>query len=145
MGLDTTPVLDNGTLALLDTGRPGKTLLLRADIDALPVQEDECNLSGKKPLVSGRPGVCHACGHDGHTATLLTVARILCGLKEQLCGKIWFYFEQGEERLMASPVNAKMPQQLGLDAAYAIHYYADMDCGRISIEKGPRMSGGLRV
>lgn len=141
LGLDTTPVLDNGTLALLDTGRPGKTLLLRADIDALPVQEDECNLSGKKPLVSGKPGVCHACGHDGHTATLLTVARILCGLKEQLCGKIWFYFEQGEERLMASPVNAKMPQQLGLDAAYAIHYYADMPCGRISIEKGPRMSG----
>ena len=109
LGLDTTPVLDNGTLALLDTGRPGKTLLLRADIDALPVQEDECNLSGKKPLVSGKPGVCHACGHDGHTATLLTVARILCGLKEQLCGKIWFYFEQGEERLHLLMVDDSIP------------------------------------
>ena len=141
LGLAWEPVLDHGTLALLDTNRPGRTLLLRADIDALPVQEDDCNLTGKKPLLSQRPGVCHACGHDGHTATLLTVARILVALKEQLCGKVYLYFEQGEERLMASAVNAQLPARLALDAAYAIHYYADMPCGRISIEKGPRMSG----
>ena len=143
MGLDTNPVLDNGTLALLDTGRPGKTLLLRADIDALPVQEDECNLSGKKPLVSGRPGVCHACGHDGHTSMLLAAAKALTQHKDQLCGKIMFIFESSEEMIATAsyPAIVEMLKQQKPDVIWGIHLYAMMKTGTVSVQPGPRMSG----
>ena len=85
---------------LLDTGRPGKTLVLRADIDGLPMPEDEENLAGKKVCVSRRAGYCHGCGHDAHTAMLLAAARILTAKKDQLQGKIWFLFESGEESML---------------------------------------------
>ena len=78
---------------VLDTGRPGKTVALRADIDALSMPEDEENLKGKKVCVSKVPGVCHACGHDGHTSMLLAAAKVLKQHKDQLCGKIRFIFE----------------------------------------------------
>ena len=76
-----------------DTGKPGKALAFRADIDALPLQEDEYNLKQKKAAVSKNPGACHACGHDGHTAMLLSVARAIVQCKEDLCGKFIFFFE----------------------------------------------------
>ena len=73
-----------GAVYVLDTGRPGKTLALRADIDALSMPEDENNLVGKKVCVSKISGVCHACGHDGHAAMLLAAFAAVC---EKLLGK----------------------------------------------------------
>ena len=86
-----------GFTALLDTGRPGKTLGIRTDIDALPIHESEYNKKFKKSVVSKNEGVSHACGHDSHMATLLTTAKILIDLKDEIDGKIYFIFEEGEE------------------------------------------------
>ena len=77
MGLSCVRVPRGGILATIDSGKPGYTVLMRADIDALPVQEDTVNLSKPKVAVSKNEGYSHACGHDGHIAMLLTEGKIL--------------------------------------------------------------------
>ena len=126
---------------LLDTGRPGKTLVLRADIDGLPMPEDENNLAGKKVCVSQRPGFCHGCGHDAHAAMLLSAARILAAKKEELRGKIWFLFESGEETCTFYGPVLRTLQTLGADALWGVHVTAFMPTGTVSVQAGPRMSG----
>ncbi|MCG5648259.1 M20/M25/M40 family metallo-hydrolase, partial [Oliverpabstia sp. DFI.9.49] len=73
-------------------GKPGKTVALRADFDALPIQ-DEKTVDYRSTV----PGVMHACGHDGHTATLLAVAEILVRQKEQLAGNVVLIHQHAEE------------------------------------------------
>lgn len=128
-------------LYLLDTGRPGKTLVLRADIDGLPLPEEEENLAGKKVCVSQRPGFCHGCGHDAHTAMLLSAARILCGAKEELQGKIWFLFESGEETFCTGVPTMEELRKIGPDAIWGVHVTAFMPTGTVCVQSGPRMSG----
>ncbi|MFN8632567.1 MAG: amidohydrolase [Chloroflexota bacterium] len=82
-----------GVVGVIRGGSPGKTVMLRADMDALPVQEE-----GDKPYKSTRPGVMHACGHDGHTAILMSVARILAERRESLAGNVVLAFQPAEER-----------------------------------------------
>lgn len=77
--------------------KPGKNRVLRADIDALPLQEDAENLKQKKACVSEIEGVCHACGHDGHMAVLLGTMKVLCKMREELEGTVYCCFEEGEE------------------------------------------------
>lgn len=81
-----------GVTAILDSGKPGKTIMLRADMDALPMPD----LSGL-PYASQYPNVCHACGHDAHTSMLLGAAKLLCRHKEDLVGKVMFLFDPCEE------------------------------------------------
>jgi amidohydrolase len=81
-----------GALAVLETGRPGRTVMLRADIDALPIVEE----SGVA-FASAREGRMHACGHDAHTAILLGAARTLAERVEDLCGSYLFCFQPAEE------------------------------------------------
>jgi amidohydrolase len=83
---------ETGALAVLDTGRPGRTVMLRADIDALPILEE----SGVD-FASNREGRMHACGHDAHTAILLGAARTLAQHAEDLCGSYLFCFQPAEE------------------------------------------------
>lgn len=126
-----------------DTGKPGKTLAFRADLDALPLQEDEYNLKQKKAAVSKNPGACHACGHDGHTAMLLTVARAIVACKEDLCGKFIFFFESGEEQGASRDTSTpfvNILKELRPDAIWGIHLCSFMDCGKISVQAGPRMA-----
>ena len=88
---------ETGLVVTLSGARPGKTLVLRCDLDALPVEEADENLKGPKVCVSQNPGVSHACGHDAHTAMMLGAMRVLSGMRDQLEGTILFAFEQGEE------------------------------------------------
>ena len=68
MGIPWEPVPAHGFLATLDSGRPGPRIGLRADMDALPLPEDECNLAGRRVVISDTPDkTCHACGHDAHS------------------------------------------------------------------------------
>lgn len=97
MGIETVRIAHGGIFCVLDSGKPGWTMLMRADIDALPIDEDSCNLKGKKICVSKNAGVMHACGHDGHMAMLLTEAKILAEHKEEWEGKIILMFEEAEE------------------------------------------------
>lgn len=82
-----------GVVAVLDSGKPGKTVALRADMDALPLQEENHDI----PYQSKNAGIMHACGHDGHTASLLGAAYALKQLTNQFSGKIKFIFQPGEE------------------------------------------------
>ena len=126
---------------LLDTGRPGKTLALRADMDALAMPEEDCNLKGPKAAVSQNEGACHACGHDGHTAMLLSVARALAENKDKLNGRVIFIFESGEEASPSSyPLFVEMLKAEKPDAIWGMHVYAFMDSGTISAQAGPRMA-----
>ena len=84
--------LNTGALALIKGGRPGGLLALREDIDALPIEEKT-----GLPFASQIPGICHACGHDIHTAALLICARILSEMREQLCGGVLLVFQCSEE------------------------------------------------
>ncbi len=131
-----------GVIATVEGALPGKTLLLRADMDALPMQESECNLTGPRTCRSAVDGVMHACGHDGHTAILLVVARLLQQNRQQLKGRYLLVFERGEEEF--DGIEALM-QELDAtehyDGAWALHLMAGLDTGKVSVEAGPRMSG----
>lgn len=77
LGLEVLRVGETNRIAVLETGKPGRTILLRADMDALPVQENPQNLRRERTVVSEHEGVCHACGHDAHTAMLLGAMSML--------------------------------------------------------------------
>ena len=97
MGIDYIEVPDGGIVGQIHGGKPGKTVLMRADMDALPIQENSVNLTCSKLCVSGNAGVSHACGHDAHTAMLLGEARILNTHRDEINGTIVLCFERGEE------------------------------------------------
>src|SRR5258708_458504 len=87
-----TKIAKTGIVATADSGKPGKTVALRADMDALPIQE-----SAEVSYASQKPGVMHACGHDGHVATLLLAAYLLKESQKEFCGKIKLIFQPAEE------------------------------------------------
>lgn len=134
-----------GFTALLDTGRPGKTLGIRTDIDALPVFETPNNISGERKYVSQNPGVMHACGHDGHMAIVLGAMKILLGLKNQLNGKIYFIFEEGEEVWSGIYQMLDHLEDKNIDAIYGTHVTSFMETGKVCVDSGPRMAGAAKV
>lgn len=125
-----------GVAGLLKGKVPGRTLLLRADIDALPVHE-ETGLEFK----SIYPGKMHACGHDGHMAMLLVAAKILSYLKDQISGNIKFVFQPNEEDAGAYlMVWEGVMQNPRVDAAIGMHLWAPLEAGKIDVCAGPVMA-----
>ena len=141
LGLEIKPVAGTGFYAILDTGKPGKTLGLRTDIDALPIHEDKDNLKQNKNIVSKNDGVSHACGHDAHMAILLTSMELLVQYKNELKGKIIFIFEEGEETEGGIGAMVDALKKESVDAIYGNHVIADMDTGVISVDQGPILAG----
>ena len=142
------PVLEGGQtsrIAVLDTGKPGKTVLLRADMDALPVPENPENLKKNRQVLSENPGYSHACGHDAHTAMLLGAMELLCTLREELTGKVLFCFESDEENGTGWPKLMPVLEGLGIDRCFAIHVLSSLETGKFSIQPGGRMSGMVAV
>lgn len=142
------PVLAAGKpnrVAVLDTGNPGRTVLLRADMDALPVPEHPENLRGKRCCVSENPGCSHACGHDAHTAMLLGAMELLAGMRQELTGKILFCFESDEENGSGWPLLLPVLEGFSIDRCFAIHVLSSLESGRVSIQPGGRMSGMVAV
>ena len=146
MGIPWEPVPAYGFLATLDSGRPGPCIGLRADMDALPMPEDECNLSKKRAVMSDTPDrTCHACGHDAHTAMLLGAAKILSSNMDKFDGVIYLAFEDGEENGKGWPGMVEALADKHVDTFWAIHVWSDLDSGKICVQAGPRMAGHLGV
>ncbi len=123
-------------VATIEGKTPGKTILLRADMDALPVQEmNEC------PYKSQVPDVMHACGHDGHVAALLGAAHILCDMRDQLQGTVKLFFESGEEFRGSYFKMEEAGALEGIDHCFGIHIWVDVPVGKVSCDVGPRMAG----
>ena len=142
LGLPYEEVPTNSVIVKLDTGRPGMTVALRADIDALPVKENPDNLAGPRGCRSEHDGYCHACGHDGHTAMLLGAMQVLTRLKDDLCGTVLFCFEEGEEQGTGVEALLEALKKYNVDRCWGIHVYAGLEEGKISVDPGPRMAGG---
>lgn len=145
LGLSYEVAGDTGVFAVLDTGREGPHIALRADIDALPVVENPNNLAGPRVCVSDDPKTCHACGHDAHSAMLLGAMKALAAHKESLKGKIFFCFEEGEENGAGVQAILDLLDQHRIDTVWAIHVYSALESGKISVEAGPRMAGAAKV
>lgn len=125
-----------GVVAVLSGDQAGKTVALRADMDALPIQE-ETGLD----FASEIPGVMHACGHDGHTAMLLQVAKLLSSMKSRLKGRVKFIFQAAEE---LSHGGATLMCQEGavddVDAIFGLHIWPTLETGHIGVLSGPMMA-----
>jgi amidohydrolase len=145
LGLPVTKIPGTGFYVVLDTHRAGKTVGLRADIDALPIPENPSNLKQKKKWISRNEGVSHTCGHDGHVAILLGTIKILNDLKDQLNGKIIFIFEEGEETNTGIDAMVKALQPLGIDAIYGNHLRSSLKTGELFVREGAIMAGSGTV
>lgn len=130
-----------GFVGILDTKKDGKTVGIRTDIDALPIDENEENLVGKKSHISKNKGVMHACGHDFHMANLLTCAKILTSIKDRLTGTIYFIFEEGEETGAGIDNMVNHLKDVPFDAIYGNHVDTELDTGKIAIPIGSVYAG----
>src|SRR6476619_6682158 len=128
-----------GVVATLEGGRPGPTLALRAELDALPI--DEVN---ELPFRSQTAGVMHACGHDGHTAILLGTARALASMRSKVPGRVRFLFQPAEELPPGGALGMIEAGCLeGVDAAFALHQNGGVDAGTIVVRQaGPANASG---
>ncbi|MFJ8065931.1 M20 family metallopeptidase [Psychrobacillus sp. NPDC096426] len=126
----------HGLIGILTGAQAGKTIALRADFDALPI-EDEKNV----PYKSLNPGVMHACGHDGHTTALLATAQTLSKYREKIKGKIIFIFQPAEEQ---PPGGAKFMIEEnvldGVDYVFAAHLDSKVPIGKASVGAGYKMA-----
>ncbi|WP_394011239.1 amidohydrolase [Anaerococcus cruorum] len=141
LNLPLVEVEGTGFYAILDTGKPGKTLGLRTDIDALPIVEKESNQKSIRLCKSNVDGVFHACGHDGHMATLLGAMKVLVAHKDNLRGKIIFIYEEGEETGCGIDKMVDALKKENLDAVYGEHLAAFLPTGKIAVDGGPVMAG----
>ncbi|MCY3833591.1 MAG: M20 family metallopeptidase [Chloroflexi bacterium] len=139
LGLEVqTGVGKTGVVGILEGADAGPTVLYRADMDALPIQEENTT-----DYVSQTPGKMHACGHDGHTAIGLGIAKLLSHHQADLRGTVKFIFQPAEERgrgaefmIADGALEAPAP-----DYCLGIHLWNDLDVGAVSVVSGPTMSG----
>lgn len=127
---------DTGLVGILRGAEPGPVIALRADMDALPIQEE----SGL-PFASEIPGRCHACGHDIHMATLLAAARLLSEYRAHLRGTVKFFFQPAEEKLGGARSLIAHGFLDDVDAVFGAHTWPDTPGGSIGYRRGAMMAG----
>jgi len=146
LGLSIHIIPNGGVIGVLNEKAEGSCVLLRADIDALPVQESEENLTERRCCISKHPGVMHACGHDAHTAMLLAAARALTAMKEKVPGCVLFVFERGEEKGGKGFLENLLPyieEKFNVGACYGAHVRWDIPAGKIAVMDGAVMAGAF--
>src|SRR5215210_4702434 len=128
---------ENSVVARLETGRPGPVVALRADIDALPIDEQ----SGVE-FASERAGAMHACGHDAHTAMLLGAARLLTEARDRLPGgEVRFLFQPAEELAPGGARDLVAAGAVdGVDFVYGCHLWTPLEYGRVAAVPGDFMA-----
>ncbi|MFO7781138.1 MAG: amidohydrolase, partial [Spirochaetia bacterium] len=131
-----TGLAKTGVVGLIQGEAPGKTVMLRSDMDALPITE-ETGL----PFASQNDGVMHACGHDGHMAMLLVAAKVLNRHRDRVPGTVKLVFQPNEEDAGAEPmVEAGVLTEPDVDAAFGIHLWSPLPTGTIGLADGPIMA-----
>ncbi|HEX2779773.1 MAG TPA: amidohydrolase [Gemmatimonadaceae bacterium] len=135
-GLDIFRPTPTSVVARLISTRKGKALAMRADLDALPIEEKNAH-----DFVSTTPGVMHACGHDGHTAMLLGAAKVLTSRRHELAGEIRFIFQHAEE---IPPGGAEELVRAGVmdgvDMVIGAHLWSPLGFGKVGVKAGPLMA-----
>ncbi|MFH1177562.1 MAG: amidohydrolase, partial [Acidobacteriota bacterium] len=136
LGLSVAGLAGTGLRAVVE-GRPGgPTVALRADMDALPIHE-----VGAKEYLSENPGVAHCCGHDGHMAVLMAVARLLAARRERFKGNVVLLFQPAEEIVPGgAPRMIEEGALAGVDAIFGLHFWQPMATGTVGVVKGPMMA-----
>jgi amidohydrolase len=135
-GIEVSVVSKTGVVGLLKGKEDGKTVMLRADMDALPQEE----ITGVE-YQSVNKGVMHACGHDGHVAMLLVAAKILSKYKDELKGSVKFVFQPNEEEAGAlDMIKEGVLENPKVDAAFGIHLWTPIESGKIGLSTGPVMA-----
>jgi amidohydrolase len=152
LGIEVTEnVAVTGVVGILKGGKPGPTVALRADMDALPVTE-RVDLPFKSTVTATyngqQTGVMHACGHDTHVAILMGVAEVLAGMKNDLQGTVKFLFQPAEEGIYEPGVTSWGAKQMveegvmkDVDAVFGLHIGSQMEVGKIGYRSGPAMAG----
>ncbi len=141
-GFDVYKIAKTGVVALLKGNQPGPTVMLRADMDCLPIQE-----MNDIPCKSAVAGKMHACGHDGHIAMLLVAGKVLANHRDQIAGNIKLVFQPNEETAGAPQsgavemIKAGVLNQPDVDVALGLHLWTPIDSGKIGIVNGPVMAG----
>lgn len=136
-----TGIAKTGVVAVLEGGKPGPVIAVRADMDALPIEEK----TGLK-FSSKNSGVMHACGHDFHTSILLGVAKVLTELKDEIPGKIKFIFQPAEEAPSGQMVGARLMVKEGVlnnpdvEAIFGLHVDTNLEVGSLGYVSGPFMA-----
>lgn len=132
-----THVGGNGIVVIIDSGKPGKTMGLRADFDALPIKEETGLAFSSKNI-----GVMHACGHDAHTAYLMVLADILIKYKKELKGKIYIIHQHAEEMTPGGAIGMIKSGNLDeVDNFFGIHVMTDMPVGKVYYHSGETQQG----
>lgn len=126
-----------GVVGTIVGGKPGKTVGLRADIDALEITE-----LNDLEFKSKNEGIMHACGHDGHTAMLLGAAKALNEIKSEINGTVKLLFQPAEELLVGAKKMIEGGALEGIDMIYGQHLWNDFVAGKVNVESGPRMASG---
>lgn len=141
LGISVDQPLETGCVGVLKGGNQSdKVVALRADIDALPIQEEGDH---KKEFMSEKAGIAHCCGHDSHTANLLGTAKILSELQDEIDGTVLLVFQPGEEKL---PGGGRMLcetgylQEKGVDVIYGLHSSPEHKPGTVALREGPLMA-----
>jgi amidohydrolase len=155
LGLEVrTGIAHTGVVGVLVGGKPGSTIALRADMDALPVTE-QVDLPFKSVATAEyrgeKVGVMHACGHDGHTAIMLGAAKVLAGMRNELPGTVMFIFQPAEE---GAPDGERGGASLMLDeglfatvkpeAVFGLHLWSSLNAGKVGYRSGPLMAASDR-
>jgi amidohydrolase len=134
--LEITRPTPTSVVARLTGSRPGPVLAMRADLDALPIEEKNSH-----DFISRHPGVMHACGHDGHTSMMLGAAKVLCGRRDALAGEVRFVFQHAEE---LNPGGAeelvKAGVMDGVDMIIGAHLWLPMPYGQVGVRSGALMA-----
>lgn len=149
-----TNIAKTGVVAVLDTGKPGPTVALRADMDALPITENTGLPFASKVRTSfegQEVGVMHACGHDAHMAMLIGAANIIKRMSAELSGKVVFIFQPAEEGAPAGEeggaelmVKEGIIERYGIDVVFGQHIRSKLDAGAIYFKTGGIMAGANR-
>lgn len=143
LGIENSKIADTGVLGIIEGSKPGKTVALRADMDALNINEEVSEIN--KSYISGNKGVMHACGHDGHMAMLLGAAKIVNNNKDKLKGRVKLIFQPAEE---LPPGGALKIIREGIlddvDSIIGMHLFTNINSGKICLKEEVMMASNCK-